>query len=314
MTRRKRPPVPLRVAVVGAGKVGLVLGKILQEEGARISAVVSRTPASVRRGAAFLRCGPCGTSLDVIPSETDLVLIATPHDGVIQTAESLARRSDLNFRRLAICHASGMLTASALSALEAQGAAVFSFHPLQTFPRDFALKAIVPRARGIYFGVDGNPRGLRMAHRLARTLKGRAIEIPPGRRVLYHAACVIASNHLTALLSVLQSVHRAIRPTDASFFVIYRAIIEATLANVAATSPAQALSGPVARGGTATVAAHLEALRKAMPEFLPYYTRMSLETVRLASRKGSLSEAKRDELNALIRSFMNESPSFEEAT
>jgi len=314
MNRRPRRSVPLRVAIVGAGKVGLVLGKILREEGARISAVVSRTTASARRGAAFLGCRRSGTSLEVIPQETDLILIATPHDGVVQTAESLARRSDLDFRRLAVCHASGVLSASALSALEARGAAVFSFHPLQTFPRDFTLKAIVPRGRGIYFGVDGPLRGLRMARRVARMLKGRTVEIPPERRVLYHAACVIASNHLTAMLSVLQSVHRSIRPTDASFFAIYRPIIEATLANVSATSPEEALSGPVARGGTATVAAHLEALRSAVPEFLPYFTRMTLETVRLATRKGSLSEAKRVELDALVRTFLNESPPLEEVT
>lgn len=314
MNRRSAPSVRLRLAVVGAGKVGLVLGRVLQEEGARISAVVSRTAASARRGAAFLHCRTFGTDLSVIPRQTDLVLIATPHDGVAVTAETLAQMDDLDFHHLAVCHASGMLTASVLGALERRGATVFSFHPLQTFPRDFPLKAIVPRARGIYFGVDGSPQGLRMARRMARMLHGKAIEIPAAQRALYHAACVIASNHLTAMLFVLQSVHRAIRPMDSSFYEIYRPIIEATLANIAATSPAAALSGPIARGGVATVAGHFEALRGSAAELLPYFARMSLETVRLAAQKGSLAPGQREALEALIRPFINESPSLEDAT
>lgn len=296
----------LRVAIVGAGKVGTVLGRVLVEEGARISAVVSRSRASARAAGRFLRCTNISTALTAIPRETDCVFIATPHDAVEEVARTLAGLEGLDFPKIAVCHASGMLTAAALDPCAVRGAAVFSFHPLQTFPRDFVPRDILPRARGIYYGVDGPPRGVRMARRLAKLLQGRIIVIPPERRVLYHAACVVASNHLTTMLAEVEAMLRAVLPRERRFMEMVRPILDATLANVAATSPAAALSGPVARGGVETVARHLEAVRDSVPELLPYFTRMSLETVRLAAAKGSLTAERRTAMIQLIRSFTDD--------
>ena len=145
-----------------------------------------------------------------------------------------------------------------------------------------------------------------MARRLARVLCGRIIVIPPARRVLYHAACVVASNHLTTMLAEVEAMLHAVLPRERRFMEVFRPILDATLANVAATSPAAALSGPVARGGIGTVARHLEAVRDAVPELLPYFTRMSLETVRLAAAKGSLTAESRTAMIQLIRSFTDE--------
>jgi predicted short-subunit dehydrogenase-like oxidoreductase (DUF2520 family) len=304
-TGRRR--VPLRVAIVGAGKVGTVLGRVLVEEGARITAVVSRSRSSARSAAAFLRCRTYADALTAIPPGTDIVFITTPHDAVAGVASTLARLEGLEFGRMGACHASGMLTASVLEPLAERGATVFSFHPLQTFPRSFPPRRIVPLARGIWYGADGSRPGLRMARRLARALRGHVIEIPPEFRELYHATCVVASNHLTALLSVLREMYGRVSREEAPRLDPFRPIIEATVLNVFATSPASALSGPVARGGVETVAKHLEAVRASLPALLPYFTRMTLETARLAIEKGSLTPERREALENLIMSYMQDS-------
>jgi predicted short-subunit dehydrogenase-like oxidoreductase (DUF2520 family) len=300
--------VPLRVAIVGAGNVGTVLGRVLVEEGARITAVVSRSRTSARSTASFLRCRTYADALTAIPPGTDIVFITTPHDAVAGVAATLARLEGLEFSRMGACHASGMLTASVLEPLEERGAAVFSFHPLQTFPRSFPPRRIVPLARGIWYGADGSRPGLRMARRLARALRGRVIEIPPESRELYHATCVVASNHLTALLSVIREMFGTVRGDVRPPLEPFRPIIEATILNVMATSPASALSGPVARGGVETVARHLEAVRVSLPALLPYFTRMTLETVRLAVARGSLTDERRKALENLIMSYTQDSP------
>jgi predicted short-subunit dehydrogenase-like oxidoreductase (DUF2520 family) len=180
---------------------------------------------------------------------------------------------------------------------------VFSFHPLQTFPRDFPPRRILPSARGIWYGVDGSARAMRVARRLARALRGRIVEIPAPSRELYHAACVVASNHLTVLLSVVRAMHAAASPAGAPTLAPYRPIIEATIANVLATSPAEALSGPVARGGVETVARHLQSVEAALPWLVPYFTMMTAETVRLADAKGSLAPDRRRALEELITTY-----------
>lgn len=290
---------------MGAGKVGSVLGLVLVEGGHVVTAVVSRTLRSARAAGRLLKCRRVGTELSLIPASTDVIFLATPHGAIAEVARNLAALPAFPFRRLAVCHASGMLTAEVLEPLRQRGATVFSFHPLQTFPRDFSVRAIVPHARGIVYGVDGPPEGLRMARRLARALEGKCVPIPRELRVLYHAACVVASNHLTTMLWIVQRMYESLRVKGVRFYPMFGPIVEATLSNVARTSPAEALSGPIARGGTETVAGHLEALRQSLPALLPYFTAVSAETVRLASAKGSLNSAREEELLHLLHAYQS---------
>jgi len=288
--RRRRASAPrYRIAIVGGGVVGSTLGKLFAEAGAEITAVVSRTSVSARRAGKFIGCPNVGTTVDAIPPRTTLVYIAAPHDAIHGVAADISAATGLVHRRLAVCHASGVLTAAALEPAARAGATVFSFHPLQTFPRTFRPAALLDLARGIPFGVDGPAGGLSHARRLASLIGGTVILVPPATRALYHAACVVASNHLTTLLSVLEQMYHAAgiqRPPAAAAF---GPIMRATMLNAARTSPAASLSGPIARGGVSTVSAHLDALGTAVPELIPYFVAVSRETVRLARRRGSIT-------------------------
>lgn len=286
----------MNIAIVGAGKVGTVLGRILVEEGESVVCVVSRTAKSAGKAGKMLKCKNVSTSLAAIPPRTDLVFITTPHAAVEEVAHKLAAVAHLRFKALSVCHASGMLTAEVLRPVAQKGATVFSFHPLQTFPRDFDVKEIVPTARNIYYGVDGTAAALTKAKQFARKLRGFTIEIKPEMRAFYHAACVVASNHLTTLLWVLEQMHQALSTKEKRFFAVFKPIITATLRNVERTSPAKALSGPIARGGIDTVSEHFEALQRFAPNLVPYFGSMSAETTRLAEAKGSIS---RDQARAL---------------
>lgn len=292
------------IAIVGAGVVGKTLGRVLARKRGKIVCVVSRTLSSARAGGRFLRCRNFSTSLRAIPPDTDLVFITTPHAAVQEVALALAGCDSLAFRRLSVCHASGMLPSDVLEPVRGLGATVFSFHPLQTFPRDFDPADLVKSVRGIYYGVDGDPRGVRSAAALARQLGGKILRIPPEMRPFYHAACVIASNHLTTMLWVLEEMFRRLGSSEKNFFPVFRPILAATLQNVALTSPARALSGPIARGGVGTLADHLQAMRVHAPEFMPYFSRMSMETVRLADRKGSLRAEAREAMTALLLPYL----------
>ena len=296
----------LKIAIVGAGRVGTVLGRILVENGEEVVCVVSRTRMSAKAAGKFLGCKNVSDSLSAIPASTNLICITTPHASIGEVARGVARLDHLRFRKLSVCHASGMLTAKALAPVARRGATVFSFHPLQTFPRDFHPKDIVPTARGIYYGVDGSRVAVKKAEGLARSLDGKVIEIKPALRVFYHAACVVASNHLTALLSVLESMHGHLRTTEKDFFRVFNPIIMATLCNNERTSPAEALSGPVARGGVETVAAHFESIKRIAPDLIPYFGTLTLETVRLAERKRSITRERASAMRKLVRSFVSD--------
>jgi predicted short-subunit dehydrogenase-like oxidoreductase (DUF2520 family) len=299
MARSKK----LQIAIIGAGKVGSVLGKILAQREHTITAVISRSVRSARAAGRFLRCPVASTALRDIPSGTGIVFIATPHDAIVGVARALSRLDHLDFRHLSACHTSGIHTAAALDTLKERGATVFSFHPLQTFPRGFSPAKILPHGRGIFYGVDGTPSGVRMARMLAKELGGKVVIIPPEMRALYHAACVAASNHLTTVLWVVEQIFKRVRGDQARVFPVFRPIVEAALSNIGRSSPAEALSGPIVRGGIETVTRHFELLQTFMPELLPYFVGMSLETLRLAETECSMDRGTADAMRHLILSY-----------
>jgi predicted short-subunit dehydrogenase-like oxidoreductase (DUF2520 family) len=294
----------VNIAIVGAGKVGTVLGRVLLESGDRIVAVIARTNRSAAAAGGFLKCRTVSTSLAAIPPKTQLVLIATPEDVVAEVAHKLASVAHLQFTSLSVCHVSGLLTAEVLEPLARKGATVFSFHPLQTFPADFTAKEIVPTIRRICFGVDGTREGVRAAERLAMKFKSKVVFIRPEMRALYHAACVVASNHVTTLLWILEQMFSTLKTKEKKFFPMFEPILTTTLQNAGRTSPAKALSGPIARGNLETVSKHLEALQRFAPNLVPYFGSLSAETTRLAEAKGSIDREQARTLYNLILSTM----------
>jgi predicted short-subunit dehydrogenase-like oxidoreductase (DUF2520 family) len=105
---------------------------------------------------------------------------------------------------------------------------------------------------GASFAVAGDP----IARRIVDDLSGRWFEVPDERRVLYHAAACIASNHVVALFGQVERVAAQAGVPLEAFFELIRASVD----SVEALGPAGALTGPVARGDWATVAAHIAAL------------------------------------------------------
>jgi predicted short-subunit dehydrogenase-like oxidoreductase (DUF2520 family) len=108
------------------------------------------------------------------------------------------------------------------------------------------------RLVGGWFAVAGEP----LAREVVRALGGRAFTVEDRDRATYHAAAVIASNHLVALMGQAERLAAEVGvPPQA-----YLDLAAATLANVAELGPEEALTGPAARGDEATIRRHLRAL------------------------------------------------------
>jgi predicted short-subunit dehydrogenase-like oxidoreductase (DUF2520 family) len=70
---------------------------------------------------------------------------------------------------------------------------------------------------------------------------------------------------------------------------VFDSLIVSTLDAVKASSPREALTGPIERGEVRTVRLHLRELNRTLPYLIPFYTVMGMETIRLAIKKGTLS-------------------------
>jgi predicted short-subunit dehydrogenase-like oxidoreductase (DUF2520 family) len=103
------------------------------------------------------------------------------------------------------------------------------------------------------------------------------VTIADEHRVTYHAAAVIASNHLVALLGQVERLANAASVP----FEAFQPLARASLDNAFAVGPRVALTGPVARGDVETVSRHLAGLP---PEEQPAYRAMAQAASRLTER------------------------------
>ena len=145
-----------------------------------------------------------------------------------------------------MCHLAGSLGLDVLG----DHPRVAALHPLAALPGG-QLGAIRLRS-GCWFAVAGDP----LVHEVVADLGGRAFEVSDGDRPAYHAAAVVASNHLVALLGQAERIAQGAAVPFAALVELVRITVD----NVAELGPARALTGPAARGDHATIARHLEAL------------------------------------------------------
>lgn len=244
----------LRVAVVGPGRLGGALCAALVAAGYAPPLVVGRRPERVDALVRALPGARTGTP-DALAGGCDLVLIAVPDDAVAAVAGTLPVGA-----AHAVVHTSGALGLDALADAARRGAAVGALHPLQTFPAGEPPAIAAERFRGIVCGVEGDGALGRLLETLAGDLGASSVRLEGVDRAGYHAAAVIVSNDVVALMSAATRAWALAGLDAAGARVALAPLMSAAADNVRALPLARALTGPVARGDAATVARHLEAL------------------------------------------------------
>ena len=264
--------------LVGPGRAGMSLAIAMAAAGHEVVAVVGRSRDSAERGASVVNASPL-TVGDPIP-EADLLVIATRDEAIGPVAGQLAKH-DLPVA--AAVHISGLTGVAVLGPLERAGIAVGSFHPLQTLPTPEAGAA---RLAGAAIAVTANPPLREELHALARSLGSTPFDLEDAAKPLYHAAAAAAANFpLAAFAMAADLFERA-----GVQWEVARPLVEAVVANAFDLGPRAALTGPVARGDVDTVAAQLEAVASASPEWKVAFAR-SIELLSALTGRSDQFEA-----------------------
>jgi predicted short-subunit dehydrogenase-like oxidoreductase (DUF2520 family) len=226
-----------------------------------VVAVVGRTIESAGRGATMVESVPL-TIGDELP-EADLLLIATRDAAIKAVASGLANHVA---GITAAVHVSGLTSVAALEPLHAAGLQVGSFHPLQTLPTPEAGAA---RLVGAFIAITAEPALQQRLEVLATELGATPFTLDDAAKPLYHAAAAAAANFPLAALAMAADLFAAAGvPWTAA-----RPLVEAVVANSFELGPRAALTGPVSRGDTETVAAQLRAVATATPEWRVAFAR-----------------------------------------
>ncbi len=274
-------PATLRVGVIGAGRVGTVLGAALAKAGHRVVAGSAVSDDSVARAGRLLPGVPIREPAEVL-ADADLVLLTVPDDALPGLVAGLAATGAPLAGRL-LAHASGRHGTRVLEPATSMGALPLALHPVMTFtgrPDD------LDRLAGICFGVTA-PDPLRpVAEALVIEMGGEPVFIAEEHRALYHAGLASGANHLVTLVVQAADLLREAGVGEPARMLA--PLLSAALDNALRLGDA-GLTGPVARADADTVAEHIEALRRSSPEALRAYVALARLTADRALAAGILS-------------------------
>jgi predicted short-subunit dehydrogenase-like oxidoreductase (DUF2520 family) len=271
----------MTIGIVGAGRVGAVLGAALNRAGHRVIAASGVSAASVER---IQRLLPDAAMLppDHVSHGADLVILSVPDDALAATVCGLAKAGSLHKGQV-VAHTSGAHGIAVLAPAKAAGAHPLAFHPAMTFTGH--ADDLDRLSEGICFGVTA-ARPLRpLATRLVADLGGAVEWVDEHARPLYHAALAHGANHLVTLVNESMDLLRdaGVSRPDRFLGPLLRASLENTLSHADA-----ALTGPVARGDAGTIAKHVQTLRAVAPDSLPAYLALARRTADRAVASGRL--------------------------
>jgi predicted short-subunit dehydrogenase-like oxidoreductase (DUF2520 family) len=279
-----------RAALVGPGRMGTLIAHALTAGGTPVVRVAGGSEASrarLRSGLAGVRDVP----LEDVAQGVGLVVIATPDAAIADVVDRLVRADALDESH-GVVHLAGVHGLGPLHRAGLAGARIAALHPAMTAPTGATDPALL---HGVAWAVTTVAGDRAWARGLVEDLGGDPFDVAEDDRVRYHAALALASNAVGAAIVAARRLLRSAGIDDPARLLapIARASVDA-----AAAAGAPALTGPIVRGDTGTVRAHLEAIGPDHAEVAEVYRILSRAV--LATARPGLDPAVVSELAAVL--------------
>jgi len=259
----------MNVLIIGRGRVGSALRRCLASNGQhQVTTKGHRIQPSAVRSA-------------------DIIILAVPDDAIRSVAAAIAPSLETG---ACVLHCAGARGAEELDACRARGASIGVMHPLVSFPS----KRSSPSLGGTTFVVHGSSSAVAASRQIASACGARAVTARTGDPA-YHAAAALTANGAVALAFVSVRVLVRLGFERRAAERALGGLLQSVGDNVKRLGVPESLTGPIARGEAATVAAHRKALRAISRDTLGAYDAVLPVIVRCA-RAAGLSKPRADKI------------------
>jgi predicted short-subunit dehydrogenase-like oxidoreductase (DUF2520 family) len=267
-----------RIFIIGAGQVGRGLYRAFRAAGLEVLGLHGR------------RATAWTTSTGSLPpsiADANTIILSVRDAQIDDTAAELINGRSRGGKAgvssgTVVLHTSGAAEPELIPRLGEFGLNGGTFHPLIPFANADRVPELLRHA---WIGIDGDDQARATSRRIAGHIGSRTLDIPAGGKPLYHAAAVISSNFPVVLAALASDTLAALGIPERSAQQAVHGLMEAAVANLAETSPVEALTGPVVRGETEVLIRHLGALRRDA-DARAVYKRLSLAALTLAAQRG----------------------------
>lgn len=295
-----------KVGVIGAGKVGVSLGKyffsnfdpVFSEDSCKEMSAdtpqnmcTASTEDYVLQGfysrscesavsAARLTNSESYLSLKTLVKQCDVLFITTPDDAIQSVWEEISK---LFIENKVICHCSGSLSSEVFFDVERTGAKVCSIHPLMAInSRELSYRDLSEA----FFTLEGNGEAVNFFAELL-SLKGNRYKIlESSDKTKYHAASVFMSNLIIGMYNVALKLLKDYGFSEEEAMEGFKTLALGNMAKLMEKGRFKSLTGPVERCDVGTVTKHLTALSDLQDRnAMEIYRLLSLEVVDVAKEK-----------------------------
>ena len=269
--------------IIGCGSVGRTLGRLwIGNDVLEVQSVLNRSVERAVQATDFMGGGRAVASWEEL-EPAELCMIATSDDSIEDCCRELAgtgilRPGDIVF------HCSGSMPSTVLAPAEQQGALIAGLHPVKSFADPASSVETFP---GTWCAVEGDARAIETLCGLVRKCGAQTFEIQPEFKAVYHAATVFVCNYFIALMEVGRRCFEKAGVPRETALEIMQPIVNGTAANLFRLGPAQALTGPIARGEEKVVTRQHAALADWDASLAELYRRLGTVTCDLSAEQGT---------------------------
>ena len=267
------------ISFIGAGKVGLALGLYFKQKGLKIGGYYSRTYKHAEI-AANKTDSKAFASIEALMERSTMVWITASDDALSLLADQIAQL-DIPQQIEAFVHTSGVHSTKVLQPIHNAGFATYCAHPLMAFGD---AKVSVDQLNNAYFSIETSAEEQAESNncltRLFEKTANNTLQIDSNKKELYHCAASVLSNYMVTLLNMAYELFAESGMSKSEMKRATAPLLASTLNNISNNeNMSDALTGAIKRGDATTVAKHLEALERYMPDKKAVYTELGKATM-----------------------------------
>lgn len=269
----------MKIAIIGAGRVGLSLVKVLWKNFKIISICEKNEKEIGKFRKEYKSLEYIGTNPYSASINADVIFITTQDDFIEKVCNEIFENRDI--RDKYVFHCSGSLPSTILNSAKKNNCYIGSMHPLQTVPDEIKGPENLKKA---YFCLEGDNEAVEVAKKIVEKISGKYFIISPENKSLYHLGAVFSSNFINTMAYIGFKIYEKIGivKDDKEFLEIISPLIDGAINGIKSYGIYKSLTGPIVRGDVNTLKRHVEGINKDYPEIRNLYKEICKITVELA--------------------------------
>lgn len=286
----------LILSIIGCGNVAKTLAYLWNQASVvEICDVVNQSQSSALESVDFIGAGNALDSVSKL-QKSDIFLLGCGDDQLENCISLLADANVVESGNI-VFHCSGSKPSSIItsviekSSFKWGGVITASVHPVKSFA---SPSKAIHSFSNTYCGFEGETQATEALKVLIEVIGGVCFDIDAGqdgeKKLIYHAASVIACNYMIALQELSISAFARSGVEREMAMKILEPIVKGTADNIFSLGTVNALTGPIARGDHQVVTKQLKAVKDWDNAAAEIYALLGKISADLSEKQGSSSQ------------------------